>query len=128
MNGEIISVLYGNEDWMPYLSKIFARDPNIWAASKGLSKSFENLGTFNISPSDWTEIGGISPFSATATIQVSISQTIDENLPLQISYDNIINSVGIVVNSINGTDTLIVEFYAVSIPTVDISGSIGGII
>lgn len=91
-------------------------------------KTFKDIGTFSIAVGDWAALSDATPYTATATKTITLSETIDENCPIMVAFDNIVASVGVVVASATGTTTLTVIFYAVSTPTVEITGTVGGVV
>lgn len=88
---------------------------------------FQDIASFSIETSDWGALESAYPYTAKATKTITLTESIDENSDVMVSFDNVIASVGIAVASITGTSSLTVEFYAVKTPKTTVTGTIGGV-
>ena len=88
---------------------------------------FQDIASFSIETSDWGVLESAYPYTAKATKTITLTESIDENSDVMVSFDNVIASVGIVVASVTGTSSLTIEFYAVKTPKTTVTGTIGGV-
>lgn len=90
-------------------------------------KSFQDIGTFSIDPSEWSALSDATPYTVQATTTVTLQAAVEENCPIMISFDDVISSAGVVLASATGTTTLTLVFYAISTPSNGITGTLGGV-
>lgn len=102
-------------------------DKHLWRGIKKLSQN-RDICNFTINPSEWIESPTIAPFKYMVSKTYALDVSIDEDCPLMNSFDNLINSAGVAIAEITGTDSLNIVFYAVNKPTVEITGTIGGVV
>ena len=88
---------------------------------------FQDIASFSIETSDWGVLESAYPYTAKATKTITLTESIDENSDVMVSFDDVIASVGIAVASITGTSSLTVEFYAIKTPKTTVTGTIGGV-
>lgn len=87
---------------------------------------FQDVASFSIDVDDWVEDNTISPFKFKATKSITSGVVVSDDAAMSISFDNVINSVGVVVASVVGTSVFTAVFYAVNKPSATITGTLGG--
>lgn len=90
-------------------------------------KSFQSLSEFSIDVLDWVTLSNKSPYTVRATKTITLTESIDENSDVMVSFDDMVVSTGVIVASVTGTLSLTIEFYAIKTPSATITGTIGGV-
>lgn len=98
------------------------------ALNSRIKGAFKDLASFSIPTSAWAASSEIiAPFVYVASVSVTLSDTITESSPVMISFDDVVASAGVVAQSAQGTSTLNIVFYSNMLPSVVITGKVGGI-
>lgn len=98
------------------------------ALNSRIKGAFKDLASFSIPTSAWAASSEIiAPFVYVASVSVTLSDTITESSPVMISFDDVVASAGVVAQSVQGTSTLNIVFYSNMLPSVVITGKVGGI-
>ena len=94
------------------------------------AKSIHAIGAFSIAVSDWTAISNsaLSPFTATALINITLTETISEDTAILVSFNDIFRSAGVVLSTASGESTMALRFYAVTKPEYAVKGTIAGVV
>lgn len=90
-------------------------------------KSFQDLSKFSIDVLDWVTLSNKSPYTVRATKTITLTESIDENSDVMVSFDDAVVSTGVIVASVTGTLSLTIEFYAVKTPKSTVTGTLGGV-
>lgn len=90
-------------------------------------KSFQSLSEFSIGVLDWVTLSNKSPYTVRATKTITLTESIDENSDVMVSFDDVVVSTGVIVANVTGTLSLTIEFYAVKTPKSTVTGTIGGV-
>ena len=128
------TVLYhhnGNDVTTYKKTSLYFTNGTSWVEFKGEKgadgKSLTTITSFSIATTDWSDDSTISPFKKKATKTVELTNNIEEDAPIMVSFDNVVNSAGVVLASATGTTSLTLVFYATTTPMSAITGTIGGV-
>lgn len=128
------TVLYhhnGNDVTTYKKTSLYFTNGTSWVEFKGKKgadgKSLTTITSFSIATTDWSDDSTISPFKKKATKTVELTNNIEEDAPIMVSFDNVVNSAGVVLASATGTTSLTLVFYATTTPMSAITGTIGGV-
>lgn len=90
---------------------------------------FQTVGQFDLGPGGWQENTNISPYTHTQTVNVDLGQTVADNTPIIVSFDDVVAAVGVVLAQAIPSGTMVnLTFYALSVPAGNVTGNIGGVI